>query len=179
MSLLSISRARLLLALFVISSGVGCDQATKYAATETLAGEPTRSFLGDTVQLSFAMNPGGFLSLGGTLPSPLRQCFFVGLNSVFMIAIAVFLLRKANINITMFVALALILAGGIGNLIDRVRHDGFVTDFIVLRLGPLRTGVFNIADVAVTLGVGILFLLSLRRDGGEQDGQPELPMTGF
>jgi signal peptidase II len=167
LSQLSISRARLLLALFVISSCVGCDQVTKYAASEALPGEPPRSFLGDTVQLSFAMNPGGFLSLGGTLPSPLRQCLFVGFNSVFMIAISVFLVRKENISISMFLALALILAGGIGNLIDRVRHDGLVTDFIVLRLGPMRTGVFNIADVAVTLGVGIIFLLSFRNDGGK------------
>ena len=173
----SISRARAFVALFVITSCVGCDQVTKYAATETLVAEPPRHFLGGTLQLSFAMNPGGFLSLGGTLPTPLRQYLFIGFNSVMMIGLSVFLFRKANISPTVFLAITLILAGGVGNLIDRIRYDGFVTDFIILRLGPLRTGVFNIADVAVTLGVGTIFALSLRTNKGEQSGEPELPST--
>lgn len=51
------------------------------------------------------------------------------------------------------VALAMILAGGTGNLIDRMRFDGRVTDFLYLTAGPLHTGVFNVADMAVTFGV--------------------------
>ena len=172
----TISKIRLFVAVFVVSSCIGCDQITKYAATESLQGEPPRYFLGDTVQLSFAMNPGGFLSLGGSLPSPLRQYLFIGVNSLFLIGLSVFLSRKAHIGIAMFLAIALILSGGIGNLIDRVRNDGFVTDFIVLRLGPIRTGVFNLADVAVTLGVGIIFVLSLRNNEGVRR-EPELPGT--
>jgi signal peptidase II len=52
---------------------------------------------------------------------------------------------------------ALIIGGGIGNLIDRIVHDS-VTDFFQIRLGFFRTGIFNIADLAVTNGVFILFL---------------------
>ena len=51
------------------------------------------------------------------------------------------------------VALALILAGGVGNLIDRLRFVGRVTDFLYLSAGPLHTGVFNVADMAITLGI--------------------------
>ena len=46
--------------------------------------------------------------------------------------------------------LALLLAGALGNLIDRIRWDGLVIDFLNLGIGPLRTGVFNVADMAVT-----------------------------
>jgi len=51
------------------------------------------------------------------------------------------------------VALAVIIAGGVGNLIDRLRFAGRVTDFLYLQAGPLHTGVFNVADMAITFGI--------------------------
>jgi len=48
-----------------------------------------------------------------------------------------------------FVALVLVLAGGVGNQLDRVLQAGLVTDSINLGVGPLRTGIFNVADVAI------------------------------
>jgi signal peptidase II len=56
-----------------------------------------------------------------------------------------------------FVALVLVLAGGVGNQLDRVLQAGLVTDFINLGVGPLRTGIFNVADVAITCGaIGLI-----------------------
>jgi signal peptidase II len=51
----------------------------------------------------------------------------------------------------------LLCAGGIGNLLDRVRYDGYVTDFLNMSIGPLRTGIFNLADVALMAGI-VLFM---------------------
>jgi hypothetical protein len=51
-----------------------------------------------------------------------------------------------------FLGLALMVAGGLSNLVDRLFQSGAVTDFMVLRLGPLHTGVFNLADVGIVLG---------------------------
>ena len=62
-----------------------------------------------------------------------------------------------------FIPLLFILSGGIGNLIDRVTNNGLVTDFIVMGVGPLRTGVFNVADVAVMFGAMAIVCLSFRR----------------
>jgi signal peptidase II len=59
------------------------------------------------------------------------------------------------------VAFALLIAGGMGNLMDRLMYDGYVVDFINVGLGPLRTGIFNVADIAVTLGLLILMLRTL------------------
>ena len=58
-------------------------------------------------------------------------------------------------NLLLPIGFALIIGGGIGNLIDRIVH-GSVTDFFQIRLGFFRTGIFNIADIAVTNGVFIL-----------------------
>jgi len=64
-------------------------------------------------------------------------------------------------------AVALLFAGGVGNLIDRVTSGGSVVDFIKLGIGPVRTGIFNVADVAITVGALILLSAALRRQSTE------------
>jgi hypothetical protein len=49
-------------------------------------------------------------------------------------------------------------SGGLGNVIDRLARSGFVTDFLNVGIGPLRTGIFNFADFALFVGVGIIVL---------------------
>jgi len=63
-----------------------------------------------------------------------------------------------------FAAWALILAGGIGNLIDRVSQQGLVTDFMNVGIGPVfRTGIFNVADMAITAGF-FVFIVCWRHE---------------
>ena len=52
----------------------------------------------------------------------------------------------------------LLLAGAVGNLIDRIRLDGLVIDFLNLGIGPLRTGIFNVADMAIMAGAVLLVI---------------------
>ncbi|MET0554978.1 MAG: signal peptidase II, partial [Vicinamibacteria bacterium] len=66
------------------------------------------------------------------------------------------------------VGLGLVWAGGLSNLLDRVR-DGHVVDFVMLSAGPLRTGVFNVADVAITAGV-VLVLFARKPDVPRTEG---------
>jgi signal peptidase II len=56
------------------------------------------------------------------------------------------------------VALALLAASGLGNLIDRVMQHGLVTDFLNVGIGPLRTGIFNVADMVGMIGIAIFLL---------------------
>jgi signal peptidase II len=58
--------------------------------------------------------------------------------------------------------LSLIASGGISNCIDRLTNDGRVTDFLSLGVGGLRTGIFNVAEMILMLGVGLYFFGSLR-----------------
>jgi signal peptidase II len=69
------------------------------------------------------------------------------------------------------VALALLVGGGLSNWYDRLVNDGRVVDFMVLGIGRLRTGVFNVADIAIMLGIGLMLLGSRRGDSlGEHRG---------
>ena len=161
-------RLRVLLALLILSSCIGCDQVTKDIATRALRDVPTRSFLADTIRLDYALNPGGFLSIGSSLPANIQMWVFIAFNSCMMLGLFIFLCLKQNIPLTLFVPLVFILAGGIGNLIDRVWNNGLVTDFINIGIGSVRTGVFNVADMAIMFGAITVGCLSFHHDAGEQ-----------
>jgi signal peptidase II len=65
--------------------------------------------------------------------------------------------------------LSLICGGGVGNLADRVRYHGYVTDFLNVGIGPVGTGIFNMADVALMTGMALLFLLHRRTKRKERN----------
>lgn len=126
------------------------DQATKIVAAHSLPWP--RRYLGGLLTLIHAENSGAFLSLGASLPERTRALIFSGLVTLGLGA-ALWALAAGKIRAgAEQVAVAMIIGGGIGNLIDRVAR-GRVTDFVYLELGPLHTGIFNLADVAITAGV--------------------------
>ena len=145
--------------LTIVLTCVGCDQATKYTAKHFLEGERAFSYLGDMFRLVYAENSGAFLSLGSNLPDAVRTLIFTGLAGVFLIFFAVYLLRNKMINKLAMIAGSLIVAGGIGNLIDRVVNNGAVIDFLNVGIGSLRTGIFNVADMSIMAGI-FMFLFA-------------------
>lgn len=82
---------------------------------------------------------------------------------VFNIAVAIFLayvtflLVKKKMPFWHFLAFTLLLAGGLGNLIDRF-FRGVVIDFMNLGFGSLRTGIFNVADMAIMAGLFLMII---------------------
>lgn len=66
-----------------------------------------------------------------------------------------------SLDLLPFIGLSLLTGGGLGNLIDRISNNGAVTDFVRLGIGPFRTGIFNLADVAIVTGVLMLLLWSV------------------
>ena len=78
--------------------------------------------------------------------------------SVLLAAIAIASVFLPHLGVAHVVGLALVLGGGIGNLIDRVLRDGLVTDFVQIGIGSLRTGIFNLGDLAIVLGVSCFAL---------------------
>ncbi len=65
------------------------------------------------------------------------------------------------------VALSMILSGGASNLYDRILNNGAVIDFLNIGLGSIRTGVFNIADIVIVVGVLMFILLGSNVEAGE------------
>jgi signal peptidase II len=150
---------RLALILLVVTT-VGCDRVTKHLATTRLEGTPGKSYLADTIRLEYAENAGTFLSLGSNLSPPIRTGVFTILTGLVLIGAVVAAMRLGWRGGPL-VGLSLVFAGGASNLIDRVTR-GSVIDFLNVGVGWLRTGIFNLADVAVTLGVGVLLLTHAR-----------------
>ncbi len=148
---------------------VGCDQASKRVAAEVLKDTETLSFLGGAFRLTYAENTGAFLGLGGNWPEPFRWLVFTG-AALGVVAASVgwvlSQLHRQQHNSLAVWAMLLIAAGGAGNLVDRLVRDGRVIDFMNFGLGSLRTGIFNVADVQIMLGLGLLLL-------GRREPQPE------
>jgi signal peptidase II len=148
------------LVLLLVVMTIGCDRVTKHLATENLAGAPAQSFLADTVRLTYAENTGGFLSLGAGMPTALRTVVFTVATGAVLLVLAVLAWRLRG-SVWYAAALSLFIAGGVSNWFDRVR-DGRVVDFLNVGIGWLRTGVFNVADVAIMLGVALFVFAELR-----------------
>ena len=152
---------RLAVLIIVLTVCVGCDQGTKYTARHFLEGQPPVSRLGDLFRWHYVENTGVFLGLGGQLPAHWRLALFVGFVSLVLISLSFFLLFSRTLSIGALVSGALILGGGLSNLIDRLLNRGAVVDFMNIGIGPLRTGIFNVADLAVMAGV-ILFVFCVK-----------------
>jgi len=156
------SKARVPFVLLAVLLGsAGCDQASKQVAISSLAGSGGVSVAGGALRLELASNPGVFLSLGADLPEAVREVLFLGLVPLLVLWLCVHLLRTREPSCGVVVGVGLIAGGGLANWLDRLLHGGAVTDFLMVALGPLRTGVFNVADVAVVCGV-VALLASAR-----------------
>jgi signal peptidase II len=154
--------ARLLLVI-AIGATIGCDRLTKHLATTTLSERPSRSFLADTVRLEYAENPGAFLGLGADWPRSIRTTVFGVGNGVLLVLLVGAAMRARSRRAVLGVAL--FVAGGASNLLDRITY-GMVIDFMNVGIGCVRTGIFNVADMAIMLGAGVLVLEGCQSDRG-------------
>lgn len=140
---------------------VGCDLTTKHIAQNELKGQPVQSYLGGSVKLFYIENPGGMLSFGDNLPGEIKIFIFQVFVSIILITLLFYMIKKKNLDKLQMSAFILFLSGGLGNLIDRITNEGRVIDFIILEVLSYHTGIFNIADFYVTIGIIILVLHSL------------------
>jgi signal peptidase II len=151
---------RVALIFVVLVSCVACDQATKSVAQSFLSESELWSLLGDTVRLQLAYNQGAFLGFGATLPEAFQAGLLsIGVGGLLLVLLGFTLFSKSTSTLEIL-AFSLLLAGGAGNLIDRV-ICGYVVDFMNIGISSLRTGIFNVADIAVSVGVLILIADSL------------------
>jgi signal peptidase II len=147
---------RLLLLLTVLISCVGCDQATKSLAKSHLSETHAVSLLGDSVRLQISKNYGAFLGLGESLPPEWRSGLLSGGVATMLACLLAYLFLSKRANPVTLVATALLVAGGLTNLYDRIEYGGYVVDFLNIGIGTFRTGIFNVADMCIMLGVALL-----------------------
>jgi signal peptidase II len=142
------------------------DHATKWLAVGGL--EPYRPIpVAPLLNLTLMYNEGAafsFLSSAGGW----QRWFFAGFALAMTVVLVIWLLRLKPGERIMAAALSLVAGGAVGNLIDRVL-TGRVVDFVDVYVGDWHWPAFNVADSAITVGVVLLLLLSLRPEPTEKD----------
>ena len=149
------SMNRLFLFFVTILACMGFDQATKVMATTFLKNESASVFWGNFFRLEYAENRGAFLSLGANLSDEHRWLLLTVLASVVLVALGVFVCLHKAMRVWEVVGYSLILAGGVSNMLDRITA-GYVVDFMNMGIGGLRTGIFNVADIAIMAGLFVV-----------------------
>jgi signal peptidase II len=132
------------------------DQATKTAVGGLLLPGRSVPVLGDYLRLTHVQNPGGAFGLFRNSGSAFAIAS-IGAVLLLLWTIARYHARSRPAE----VALGLVLGGAIGNLVDRIRF-GRVVDFLDAGVGDVRWPVFNVADIAVVVGVALFLLVTMR-----------------
>jgi signal peptidase II len=154
---------------FTVIACVGCDQTTKYTAKELLPPGSVVRLVDDTIRLQYIENSGAFLGLGASLSAETRFLIFTVLVFLALSVLGFYSLRSRTLPWLPALALALFIGGGTSNLIDRVVYQGAVIDFLNIGIGNLRTGIFNVADVAIVTGAGLLVISGLFEEDAVQE----------
>jgi signal peptidase II len=146
-------------ALFAGIAFIAIDQLVKLLALVSLQANSFKFGASPiNLALELSLNPGAFLSLGAALPAQVKQLIFIVGVAVVVAWAMGWSLSNWSQPLRKVLPLYAIALGGIANLIDRVFRDGHVVDYMVLNVGPTHTGVFNIADIAITAGAIYLMI---------------------
>ena len=165
-----------LLFFVIMLVGVGFDQLTKWIAEdhfvinrhpatgEAIEVQPRIVVAGDLFTFTYAENDGAFLSLGANWDPTIRLIVLTILPGLLLVAVMLYMLRNDRVGRTEVIVFSLIASGGVGNIIDRILA-GRVIDFMHMDFwGIVETGVFNIADILIMVGIGI-YIVAYFRNG--------------
>ena len=132
------------------------DQAVKGYVVKEIPLGGMRRFIPKVVSLTYLKNSGAAFSMLEN-----QQWFFTIITLIAMGSSFVYLYRHIKGSIWLLLGLTLIISGGIGNFIDRLRQ-GFVVD--MFHLDFMNFAIFNVADIYLTIGVGLLLIYLLREE---------------
>ena len=132
------------------------DQAVKGYVVKEIPLGGMRRFIPKVVSLTYLKNSGAAFSMLEN-----QQWFLTIITLIAMGAAFVYLYRHIKGSIWLLLGLTLIISGGIGNFIDRLRQ-GFVVD--MFHLDFMNFAIFNVADIYLTIGVGLLLIYLVREE---------------
>jgi len=150
--------------IIIVLLNIGCDQISKEVVRKNVLSNDYIQLVDNKLILTNVENTGAMLGFGQDLPPILKVIFLQALPVIVLLILLYRVLKKRELDKFMVVAFAFVIGGGIGNLIDRIAY-GSVTDFFIIELGIFKTGIFNMADVSVTMGVLMILLFSFGRKG--------------
>lgn len=145
------------------------DLTTKIVVQRTLTLYEQRDVLGTFLRLTYIYNPGAAFGIN---LGPYSRWIFLALSVLVLAALfGMFAFTPAKDRLRIG-AIGLVCGGALGNLVDRIKSERGVVDFLDVGIGTVRWPVFNVADMALTVGA-IILALSLWREEKRLVGKPE------
>lgn len=148
---------RTVVILVLLAVNIVFDQVSKAIVRSRLDVYDRYSYLNNHFNIFKVENTGAFLSLGDKLPKPIHFILLTLLPVLALLGGLIYVITKRNINNLTLVGIVFVIGGGMGNLYDRIAH-GSVTDFMHIDFGLFQTGIFNVADISIMIGIGMIFL---------------------
>ena len=153
--------SRLVLITVVLLSNFSCDQLSKRIVRNKVEYFEEIPIVKGHFTLTKVENTGAFLSVGNSLPAELKVILLAILPLLALSIATLYLFLNDRLTHLRIAGICFLIGGGMGNIIDRLFY-GSVTDFLHLQVGRFQTGVFNMADVSIVIGL-IMILISSRR----------------
>jgi signal peptidase II len=146
---------RNLLILIMLAVVIVFDQISKIIVRQQLNYHENVKVIDHFITLNKVENTGAFLGFGDSLPKVLYLILMIILPLFFLVYSLIYLLMSKNLSKLSILGINFIIAGGIGNIIDRILF-GSVTDFMHFNFVLFQTGIVNMADISVTTGFFIM-----------------------
>lgn len=168
---------RNLIILLIVIANISCDQISKKVVRDSVVPGSRIEIINQNFLLMNVENDGAFLSLGSNFPPIVKKILLLGLPILMLLGVLFYLFTQTKLPKLALIGWSFVIGGGIGNMYDRIKF-GSVTDFLFIDLGGIfRTGVFNMADVSIMVGMGFLILFyiqdALKKDDPTIEATPE------
>ncbi|MBT8304664.1 MAG: signal peptidase II [Bacteroidia bacterium] len=156
---MKLSRKALVFGLIIFN--IIIDQVSKFLVRQHVEFREETKLIGDAFIMTNVENSGAFLGLGSDLNPTVKLIVLLILPVVVLFLALRYVLTNKLLDQWTIVGLSFVIGGGIGNIYDRIVY-GSVTDFFHIDLGGIfRTGIFNIADVSVMIGMGCILVSAI------------------
>jgi signal peptidase II len=149
------------------------DQWTKGLITRTFDVHQSSTVVANFFDITYVRNSGAAFGLFASVDSSLKAVILNTVAVLVFLVVSGYALRTSHRSVRLQTGFALILGGAVGNLLDRVRF-GYVVDFLDFSIAAHHWPAFNVADSAICVGVGLLFLDMLKSEE-DQSATPSAP----
>ncbi|WP_250435068.1 signal peptidase II [Hanstruepera flava] len=163
---MKLSRTAFIFVLIVFN--IAIDQISKVIVRANVTPKSETEIIGDYFTLHNVENTGAFLGMGSDFNPTLKLILLLLVPIVVLGYVLYYILKNKNLDRYSLIGFCCVIGGGIANVYDRIVYKS-VTDFFHIDLGGVfRTGIFNVADMSVMFGMGLLLYGSFKNTKKEK-----------